>query len=455
MNLKTIAASIPDYQYFLTVDEMRASTANLHAAYPDITSVRVVGATREDDPLELLNIHHADGLPNAFLFGAPHPNEPIGCMAIEFLARLLCENDELRAELGYNWHFIKCIDADGTRLNEGWFRGPFHLRNYHRDFYRPRTPEQVEWTFPIDYKTLHFNDPLPETRALMRCIDELQPRFLYSLHNAEFGGVYYYISEGAEDIYPLYQEIPSWFDLQLELGEPEMPYAVEFAPAIYKLPTVQAAYDFLEQQTAADPASLMEQGSSSFGYAEKYGTKSLIVEMPYWDDPRVSDLSLSNVTRREAISEGAQRSFATSDWLASQWEATVPYMKLDTVLHRAAKDSSTSSKRWAQGRLYWVENSPEGEKQATIAELFSNQVSLASFEQRGRAMWLRALEAEIVAGNNHDMILKARKTADDEFNQKAAELEAATDYRILPIRSLVGVQVCAGLAAAQEFQYTD
>ena len=125
MNLQGIAASIPHYESFLTVDEMRASTAQLHAEFPELTSVRVVGATREDDPIELLSVQHREGLPNAFLFGAPHPNEPIGSMAIEFISRLLCEDKELRAELGYNWHFIKCIDADGTRLNEGWFRGPF------------------------------------------------------------------------------------------------------------------------------------------------------------------------------------------------------------------------------------------------------------------------------------------------------------------------------------------
>lgn len=452
MNLREIAANIPNYEYFLTVDEMRASTAQLHAEFPDITRVRVVGTTRENDPLELLSIHHQDGLPNAFLFGAPHPNEPIGCMAIEFLSRLLCEDENLRAELGYNWHFIKCIDADGTRLNEGWFRGPFELRNYHRDFYRPRTPEQVEWTFPVSYKTLEFNEPLPETQALMSCIDELKPRFLYSLHNAEFGGVYYYISEGAEDIFPLYQELPSWFELQLELGEPEMPYAVEYAPAIYKLPTVQDAYDFLEKQSDADPATMIQQGSSSFGYAEKYGTKSLIVEMPYWDDPRVSDLSASHQTRREAISEGVERSFATSEWLQNQWETAAPHLKLDTPLHRAAQDSSITSRRWAQGRLYWVENAPEADQPATVAELFSNLVSLASFEQRGRAMWLRALEAELDAGNHHEAILKARDAAEAEFEQRAAELEAASDYRILPIRSLVGVQVCAGLAAAHQWR---
>ena len=156
MDLKSIAASIPDYQHFLFVDEQHASTQKLNADFPDLTSLRVVGETRKKEPIPLLSIHHGDGLPNAFLFGAPHPNEPIGCMTIEFLSRRLCEDENLRAQLGYNWHFIKCIDADHMRLNEGWFRSPFTLRHYHRNFYRPRSNEQVEWSFPVQYQTLTF-----------------------------------------------------------------------------------------------------------------------------------------------------------------------------------------------------------------------------------------------------------------------------------------------------------
>ena len=66
MNLQGIAASIPHYESFLTVDEMRASTAQLHAEFPALTSVRVVGATREDDPLELLSVQHREGLAECF-----------------------------------------------------------------------------------------------------------------------------------------------------------------------------------------------------------------------------------------------------------------------------------------------------------------------------------------------------------------------------------------------------
>lgn len=99
------------------------------------------------------------------MFGGPHPNEPVGCMAIEFLMRRLCEDEALRTELGYTWHFIKSIDSDGMRLNEGWFKGPFTPTQYAWHFFRPAPFDQVEWTFPLDYKTLHFDTPMPETEA--------------------------------------------------------------------------------------------------------------------------------------------------------------------------------------------------------------------------------------------------------------------------------------------------
>jgi hypothetical protein len=48
--------------------------------------------------------------------------------------------------------------------------------------------EQVEWTFPVDYKTLHFHSPLPETEVLMKLIEEKKPDFMYSLHNSGLEG---------------------------------------------------------------------------------------------------------------------------------------------------------------------------------------------------------------------------------------------------------------------------
>ena len=55
----------------------------------------------------------------------------------------------MRESLGYTWYLVKCIDPDGTRLNEGWFKGPFSIENLARHYYRPPAYQQVAWTLSL------------------------------------------------------------------------------------------------------------------------------------------------------------------------------------------------------------------------------------------------------------------------------------------------------------------
>ncbi len=315
MDLQQIAGDVPDYDRFLTIDELNASSHRLVADYPDLASIRVVGQTRRGDPIELLTIKGGDK--QAFVFGGPHPNEPIGTLTIEYLSRRLCADAALRDELGYTWHFIKSIDADGMRLNEGWFSGPFTPTNYARHFFRPAAFDQIEWTFPIDYKDLHFHATLPETETLMRVIDEVKPTLLYSLHNAGFGGVYYYVSDKCEPLYDLFHQIPAWYDLALDLGEPEIPSVEQYAPAIYGMISTAEIYDYLEQNGVPNPAAALQSGTSSADYASQYGSFYLVVELPYYDEPRVNDQSLTGTLRRDAIVQGIDQSQAFDDWISA------------------------------------------------------------------------------------------------------------------------------------------
>jgi len=203
-----IINDVPDYRDFLTVDELKASSQRLAKRHPGIVDILPVGNSRQGDPIEAIKVGNGDQ--KALLFALPHPNEPIGSMMLEYLSLRLAEDDSLCKSLGYTWYLIKCIDPDGTRLNEGWFKGPFSIKNYARNFYRPPSFQQIEWTFPIDYETLHFHDPLPETQSLMDLIENTRPDFIFSLHNSGFGGVYFYISEEAPTLYtPFYRLVES------------------------------------------------------------------------------------------------------------------------------------------------------------------------------------------------------------------------------------------------------
>ncbi len=446
MDLQRIAAAVPEYQKFLTVDELNASSYRLREQHPDLVSIREVGRTRKGDPIELLTI--AGGEENAFVFGGPHPNEPIGCMTIEYLSQRLCKDEGLRAELGYTWHFIKTIDADGMRLNEGWFKGPFTPSHYARHFYRPARHEQVEWTFPIDYKTLKFDEPLPETRALMQVIDETKPKLLYSLHNAGFGGVYYYVSEQCQALYDTFHQIPEWFSLALDLGEPELSFAEPYAPAIYRMLTSNDMYDHLERHGVADPGAVIGFKASSAQYAERYGSFFLIVEMPYFDEPRVNDQSLSSVSRRDAILQAMDIAIEHDDWIRSLHSAVESELRLDTAVRRALEDFLAMSAGFREADREWVMGDEATKRLATQAELFSSLYTSRFYKLLNTGLLARMLREEIESGNTKPAIQSASDDAQARLEADGKALESALDYRAIPIRSLVGVQVCAGLATA-------
>jgi hypothetical protein len=447
VDLRQIAADIPDYKVFLTVDELHASTHRLVEAFPDLTSLKTIGQTRRGDPIELLTV--SGGPLHAFVFGAPHPNEPIGTMTIEYLSRRLCEDDTLRHELGYTWHFIKAIDADGMRLNEGWFKGPYTVTNYARHFFRPAPFDQVEWTFPVEYKALSFDRPLPETQALMRVIDEVKPRFLYSLHNAGFGGVYYYVTRECQPLYDLFHQVPGWFDLPLHLGEPEMSNAVTFAPAIYRMLTVQETYDHLEQNGIPDPAAVMQSGASSDGYAQRHGTFTLVVELPYFDDPRVNDQTETDTLRRDAVLRKLDAADEFDAWIDIRLDAIRDQLRLTTPIRTAVETFLSMGKQWREADRNWAQTAEETNRPATQAELFSNLLESRFYSMLILGMFARMTDEELVAGNTSETIHDARDSARVRLEELGAALESDLNYRVLPIRSLVGVQVCAGLAAAQ------
>ena len=88
----------------------------------------------------------------------PHPNEPIGTLTLEFLTPPPVRGRGTARALDVTLHVIKVADPDGLVLNEGWFKGAFSPLRYALNYYRPPHREQVEWSFPVDYKTLQLHD---------------------------------------------------------------------------------------------------------------------------------------------------------------------------------------------------------------------------------------------------------------------------------------------------------
>ena len=424
---------IPDYREFLTAQELDDSSAALARDYPDVVSVFPFGKTKEGRTLNCMKI--AGGQHVALMFGCPHPNEPIGTMMLEYFTRALAENKALRDELDYTWYIVKAWDYDGLMLNEKWLKGPYTLYNYSRNFFRPAGFKQVDWTFPIDYKELHFHSPIPETQAMMKLIDEIRPEFIYSLHNAGFGGVYWYETAATPEIWDDLHAASLSQDVPMNLGEPEAPYCQLLAPAIYKELSITDEYDYLEKYGTKNIGQAIKVGSCSADYANRrWGSFTMLTEEPYFFDRRINDLSPADITRGEAALEGLDWGAQANRFLSGELNKTIQYMDAENPFRLALEAFTVNRSEVATRNM--IASNPDFAKPATVAEKFDNLLVKKFYKLLQYGMLIRANELELermgAAGEvnpQKEAALTAAVAAATQEHKKLADyLEEAIDY---------------------------
>lgn len=437
-----ILDEVPDYKAFYSVDKLNASSEKLAQEHPDKVKIFNIGTSRNLEDIKALRI--GKGKKTALLFGFPHPNEPIGSMTLEYIAERLVEDSTLD-KLDFTWFIVKCADPDGARLNEGWFKGPFTPLNYALNFYRPPGYQQIEWTFPIKYKTLNWNKPIPETKALMNIMEKQKPQFMYSLHNSGFGGVYFYVSAPCKPLYQKFQDLARKEELPLHLGEPEAPYMKKLAKAIFKMPTSVEAYEFLKKHTQKDPAKIINYGTSSDDYARKVADSfTLVCEMPYYYDPRIGDTSKSDVQREVAVMHSIKLAEERYDFIKNKYsevKTSLQGYKEKKPFVDAIEDFLLRFPDTIAARKNWAHTDPKLKRQATVAEKFDCYVITLFYNLLYLGMLYRSIENT-----------KNGKTEKEVFHQIQEgnkKLEKQLSYRVIPIRSLVKVQLGSALVTAE------
>jgi hypothetical protein len=429
------------------VDALKASTRELATRYPDVVTVLPVGQSRQGDPIEAIQI--GDGPKTALLFAMPHPNEPIGSMMLEYFSTRLAQDRALREALGYTWYIVKCIDPDGTRLNEGWFKGPFSLQAYARDYYRPPMNQQIDWTFPVDYKTLHFDAPLPETEALMTLMERIRPDFMYSLHNSGFGGVYFYISEEAKPLHEPFHALFASQNLPLHLGEPEIPFATEYAQAIFSLPSIADLYDHLEKETGDDPAKTITGGTASDDYIHRLCNPfCLVCEMPYFYNPAIHDTSPADIVRRDAILQRIGRERRDIVLMRQQYEAIQAELTVASPFRDQIVEIVETWEGYLDADENWAQTDPKTTAMATVAEKMDNLVIAKFYNLLNLGTFIRLVDEQIAATGESPALSAARQVVQSAFDKYSRELDDELDYTVIPIQKLVRVQLGSALLAA-------
>lgn len=440
-------SGVPDIDRFCTVDELHAAVARLARESPDVCRLRRIGTSRLGEPLRMLSVGH--GPRHALIVGGPHPNEPVGLLTVLHLARLVAATPALRDGAGYTWNFIPCLDPDATRLNEAWFSGPYTIRHYHTHFFRPAFADQPEWTFPVLDEDAWFDRTLPETQALARVIDELRPRFQYSLHNADFGGVFFIMRH----------EVPGAAqDLAAVAAAEEMPLALspvdtagwpQAGTGVYLMPAARQ----LTAATAKDGGEAGHGGSSAH-YGERHGTTTLITEVPLWHDPRAGDASGSGRAHADVLNGSAGQLRDSARKLGDLYERVLPRLTVPSPMRPAIADILEQSAVLASVHESMAE-SHEGHEggregqEASVGEVFGAESLVHMLRLRGAGQLRRQLAVEHAAGNRPPALRAAAEEVDALFDSWCATAEGALRAEPFPLRRLVAVQIGAALATVR------
>lgn len=415
-DLASIIARVPESTHFPSVAEILKRLGELHARAGASATLRLIGRSRQWRPLLMLSVGEGDR--HAVVTGMPHPNEPVGALGALALAELLISDEALRKELGLVWHIIPCADPDGAVLNEGWMQGPFTRRNYAEYVYRSPFTEQYEWTFSRPELDMEGIGWIPESRAVAEVIDELKPALLVSMHNAEAGGVFAYVTDNRGAVRDVVESVGVATGLEVAAVQPEGTDELQLGRGLWLM----------------EPE--IEGMVGSTGYAQQYQTLGAIVEAPMWRDPRSGDERASSRSRQDVKRECDELRAETHARMDAWMKVLRSHASLDSPFGRAL-ESLFSSMAGIPGELA---DAVEGSENCSIAEEASLLELVRMERLRGVGHVLGVLREMRTSGVLSGELLSLRGSALSALDEWTPEEEEQEFVGLGPaVRSHVGI----------------
>jgi hypothetical protein len=253
-----------------------AAAASAFARFhPRQSTLREIGQSREGRPLHLLS--YGRGRRNVLVVAGPHSDERSGSATALRLAERVAADPWLHARTDATWHFLLCLDPDGTVRSE---QGPAVRRTLAEHFrysYRPPADEQPEWAPSIRAA----DDQIPESQALIDLIDELQPFLQCSLHGNDLGGSWIQLTRDLPGLAEPLGKLSAERDVPVQTGTYDALYWTVSGPGVYVMP---------EPGRPAQFESLPEDVSrSTWTRPQSYGGMTALFEVPMWASRKVAD----------------------------------------------------------------------------------------------------------------------------------------------------------------------
>lgn len=427
-----------------TLAEMRRRMHDRITAIGTDAEIRLLGKSAQDRPIELVSI--GKGERSALIVGAPHPNEPIGCMTIASLVKRLATDHEFRNNSGFRWHFIQAIDADGVALNEGWFGRERTLENYLAGFFRPAFALQPEYSFPINLSGYRFDAATPENLCWQRALEMTRPNLQCSLHGADIGGVFYVMSENRPGLSAVLREQPGLYRLTLNTtGEPFSDME-QFAPGVFGFPPITAMIKSAIAKSGGRSTPWHAGRSSAEYSAEKYGTFSMTCEVPLWDESRLHSDAMSSMTLVDILRRQSNENDETATLLGAWLPALRPLANTNDqkALLAALEETLVGTQHQKEQLAALQALQPVRTKPLSVSVHACAENALALAGMRAPAMLVRLAKLVHVSA--------ARRSAGEILKRRMIEFRGSATIAPVPFAVMVQVQLASILSAASSMR---
>lgn len=430
------------FDELLTIEELDANTRQLVADQPDRVRVTRVGESWNGRPIEMISL--GDGTEgDVLVVGVPHPNEPLGALTVERMIALLLGPQGERERRGMRWHFIKAIDPEGLRLNGGWLKQPRTFRSYSAHFFRPALDRQPETTFPLHCPVHSFEASTPENRAWQRAFELTRPMLHVSLHHADFGGAWHTVSRVVPELTPRLDRIIAEHGLTSYSDFAIAGWSIEWlSPSVMRYPSAEEILTapINEGQSAE---KIWPYGEMSSAYGEsRYGTFTLITEVPLWDDERLRDESPSGHTARDQAREGRRHLTELTEFFGRHIDALAPLVSTrdGEEIFAAVRDMVLWTAHYP-AHFERLENSEDAGRQVLVREYFRNDLSNKLLAVRGYAMVSRVADLILAANGDSREASAAKADATARAEKVFVELDRLGALQPVALSTLTGVQM--------------
>jgi hypothetical protein len=427
------------------VDQINEETQKLANEHPGKVELIALGKSTQGETIPCLKV--GNGKYNALIHGFPNSEEPYGGNLLTYLTRSLAENPKVTEGLDYTWYLVPCSDPDAARLNEGFQTGEKTVLNYCMNYYRTPVSICPELGFPFRFGPLALDNPVPETKALMKVMDKVKLSFVSSLHMMKWGGISYMVPFECPELYANLQNAAQRFEIFLRKRPGSM-----LAPGVMWAEYLTAARNFVRHHAEGETNLEPIQGCQISEYGQQYNPHLFIMipECCQWYDPRMLDDRPSDTTMGDAFEYGDGKIREMEEFILSLWKRAEPDLKHDTafrgmmqevvapLIHKYTNVSNPPF-RFSEDFM---------KRKATVAQ----KIGIEGHDDLYRMFYLgglvRTLDAEVEKGGNDH--IKALK---DEAHAKLVEWDKFLheNYEVVhhPIKNLVGMSIGALLSSAE------